>query len=60
MAPYDTLNKMASAKLTNENMIAPWAPRNLNNVTFGAHAQDPGTGTLSEQGPKKNKLKATL
>lgn len=53
MASYDTLNKMASAKLTNENTIAPWASRNLNNVPFGARAQDPDMGTLSEQGPRK-------
>ena len=53
MAPYDTLNKMAGAKLTNENMIAPWAPRSLNNVLVSACAWGPGTGTLSEQGLRK-------
>ena len=46
----DTVNKMAGAKWANENKIAPWVPRSLNNVLFNARAQGPGMGTLSEQG----------
>ena len=48
--PYDTANKIAGAKLTKENTIAPWAPRSLDNVLFSARAQSSGTGTWSEQG----------
>ena len=50
MPPNDTANKMAGAKLTKENTIAPWAPRSLNNVLFSARAQSSGTGTMSAQG----------
>ena len=44
-APYDTVSKMARAKLTAENTLVPWAPRSLNNVLFSARAQGPGTDT---------------
>lgn len=44
MLPCDTVNKMAGAKLTNENMAAPWAPRGLN-ILFSDQAKGPSTGT---------------
>ena len=49
MSPCDPVKKMAGAEKTNKAMIAPWAPRRLNNVLFSARANDPGTGSYSEQ-----------
>ena len=45
MLPWNTLNKMAGTKLTNEETIVPWAPRSLNNVLLSSWAQGPSTGT---------------
>ena len=44
MLPCDTVNKMAGAKLTNENTAAPWVPRVLN-VPFRDQTKGPSTGT---------------
>ena len=43
MPSYDTVNKMAGAKLKNENTIriAPWPPRSLNIVFFSARVRAP-------------------
>ena len=38
MPLYDTANKTAGAKLPNENTIALWASKSLNNVLFSARA----------------------
>ena len=40
MPPCDTVNKMARRILTNENTIAPWAPRCLNEVLFSDRARE--------------------
>ena len=46
----DTVDKMADPKLTKENMIAPWAPRSLNNVLFGARARAPSLNRALDSG----------
>ena len=43
MSPYDTVNKMAGAKVANEETIAPWAPGESENIfTLDAQAPVPG------------------